>query len=121
VLDSLSADTDGAAIDPEVIDTARVQILEEPQIYAESHYFAQLRTLPGFWPKARHVWDRLFLPPSEMARLHAKSLGQGSLAAFYLARGCRLIGRYAQSTIGLLEGPPALLVSVRRRTFTTDC
>lgn len=107
VLDSLATDTDGAATDPEVIDTARVQILGEPSLYAESHYFSQFRTLPGFWPRARQAWGRIFLPRSEMARLHGRNLGLGSLAMLYVVRACSLTSRYARSAVGLLEGGPA--------------
>ena len=117
VLDSLSTDTDGAAIDRDVIDAARLQILGERQSYvqAESHYFAQLRALPGFWPKARQAWSRLFLPRSEMARLHGKNLGVGSLAVRYLVRACTLMGRYAPGAVGLLHGPQALPEPAERR------
>jgi hypothetical protein len=117
VLDSLDADTGGSAIDREVIDAARVQILGERQIYvqAESHHFAQLRALPGFWPKARQALGRLFLPPSEMARLHGRSLGVASLAVGYVVRACTLMGRYAPNVVGLLHGPRALPEPAARR------
>lgn len=115
VLDSLAADTDGAAIDRDVVDVARAQILGEPHTYAESHYFAQLRTLPGFWPKTKQAWDRVFLPRSEMARLHARSHSLGSTAALYAVRVCTLIGRYAQRTVGLLDRRPALQEPAERR------
>ena len=104
VLDSLAADTGGTALDRDVIATARVQILGEPHLYAESHYFAQFRTLPGFWPKARHAWGRVFLPRSEMARLHGENLDSGGSAALYVARAFTLLGRYARSTVGILKG-----------------
>jgi len=115
VLDAFAADTRGAAIDPEVIDTARVQILGEPSLYAESHYFARLRTTPGFWPKAQQAWSRVFLPRSEMARLHGRNLSLGSLAMLYVVRTWTLVGRYAQGTAGLLEGGTAPQGPTERR------
>ncbi|MDA1184682.1 MAG: nucleotidyltransferase family protein [Acidobacteria bacterium] len=114
-LDSFAADTGGAATDTEVINAARVQILGEPSLYAESHHFARLRTTPGFWPKAGQTWGRIFLPRSEMSRLHGKNLGLGRLAMLYVVRSCTLIGRYARSAIGLLEGGTAPLGPAERR------
>lgn len=115
MLDSLAADTNGVAIDREVIDAARVQVLGEPHLYAESHYFAQLRATRGFWSKAKQAWGRVFLPPSEMARLHAQSPGLGKLAVLYVVRACTLTGRYAQRAAGLLHRPPTVQEPAERR------
>ena len=115
VLDSFAADTSGAAVDPEVIGAARVQILGEPSLYAESHHFARLRTTPGFRPKARQALGRIFLPISEMARLHGAHLGVGRLVMLYVVRACALIGRYAQSAVGLLKGGAAPTGAAERR------
>jgi hypothetical protein len=117
VLDSLSADTQGATIDRKVIDAARVHVLGGRQIYlqAESRNFAQLRALPGFWSKARQARDHLFLPRSEMARLQGQSLGMGRLVVRYLVRAWTLMGKYAPSALELLHGPRALPDATARR------
>ena len=110
VLESLAADTDSG-----VIDAARVQILGEPHTYAESQHFAQLRTLPGFRAKARHVWKRIFLPRSEIARLYAENPDSAGVGVLYLARVSELGRRYTRRIVGLLQGPPALVASSERR------
>jgi len=115
VLDSLAADTDGAAIAPQVIDVARVQILGEPRVYTESHYFAQLRTLQGFWPKARQAWSRVFVPRLEMARLHARDPDSPGLWMLYVGRAWSLCLRYAQDAVWLLRQSPASLAPAERR------
>ena len=110
VLDSLAADTGS-----EVIDAARVQVLGEPRTYAESHHFAQLRTLPGFRAQARHLWGRIFLPRSEMARLYAQAPDSAGVCVLYLVRVYELARRYTRSTVGLLQRRPALVELSERR------
>ena len=110
LLDSLAGNTDR-----HVIDAARVQILGEPHGSTKGHHFERLRTLPGLRAKARHVWGRIFLPRSEIARLYARTPGLAGVVVLYLVRVCGLANRYFRRAVGLLQKQPAVAEASERR------
>ncbi len=112
------AELSGDALDPQLLDDALEQLVNFVGLSMELRFAPNLMALTGasgLGEKMTTIWNRIFIPRSELGLIYGVPERSWRINLFYLVRLWDLVRRYAASTRNLkVQGPQIAATAARQ-------